>query len=152
MKEDTGDLWDYPADAVVITTNGYVRKDGKCVMGRGCAKEADRKYDMADDLGWLISLRGNHVYSFDMAYPGEKPNIVLTFPVKHNWWEKADPQLIERSAQELVEWADTWGKDIGIETYVVPRPGCGNGGLDWEDVKPILEPILDDRFTVITYG
>ena len=31
----------------------------------------------------------------------------------------------------------------------IPRPGCSNGGLNWEiDVKPIIEPLLDDRFII----
>lgn len=34
---------------------------------------------------------------------------------------------------------------------ILPRPGCGNGRLRWEDVRKILEPILDDRFTVVRW-
>jgi hypothetical protein len=31
--------------------------------------------------------------------------------------------------------------------------GCGNGRLNWEDVKKILSPILkSDRFHIVTFG
>ncbi len=46
MKEDFGDLWDFDG-IIAITTNGFVKKDGSCVMGRGCAKEAALRF------GWL---------------------------------------------------------------------------------------------------
>jgi len=39
--------------------------------------------------------------------------------------------------------------DLG--TVVLPRPGCGNGQLDWSDVHPVIAPILPDSVHVITY-
>ncbi len=143
MVEVKGNLWTYPANARVITTNGTVKKDGSCVMGRGCALEAKTKFPGIDkELGKLIKLHGNHVRILIWDHPN-----IWSFPVKHNWWEKADLELIRRSAKELVNIAD-----VGNYTKVVlPRPGCGNGGLKWEDVKPVIEPILDDRFHVISW-
>lgn len=29
------------------------------------------------------------------------------------------------------------------------RPGCGNGGLRWDVVKSLIEPLLDDRVTIV---
>ena len=141
MKEIKANLWEYPADYRVITTNGFVKKgEGKAVMGRGCAREAAKKYPKVPKwLGIVLLNSGNHVHLF--------PYHIITFPVKHNWWETADPQLIKQSVHELVNLVDL----IGAESIVMPRPGCGNGGLNWEDVKPLLESHLDDRFTAVSF-
>ena len=140
MKEVVGNLWNYYGKAViVITTNGFVKNNGECVMGKGCAFEAKKRFPaLPMKLGALIKEHGNKVHYADE---------VVAFPVKHNWWEKADVRLIERSAVELVDLTNqkAW------ENVVIPRPGCGNGGLEWEAVKPILEKYLDDRFSVITF-
>ena len=39
MKEVFGDLWEFDG-IIAITTNGFVKRDGTCVMGRGCARQA----------------------------------------------------------------------------------------------------------------
>lgn len=62
--------------------------------------------------------------------------------------EKADLELIERSCKQLKAMFGFASGRSREEVYLV-RPGCGNGGLDWGDVKPILEKYLDDRFIVV---
>ncbi len=156
MIEVRGNLWDYECDAIVITTNGFVKNNGEAVMGRGCALEAANRIDnLPARLGQHIKNHGNTLTVFwegYQGYNGEDGDIwsidLITFPVKHNWWEKADLELIEQSCIDLKSWANEtsyWKK------ILIPRPGCGNGGLDWEDVKPILEKYFDDRFYVITF-
>jgi hypothetical protein len=147
MKEATGNLWDYPADLRVITTNGTVRKDGACVMGRGCAYEATQKFPpnpgypgIAWKLGNAIRAEGNIPFVF-------LSEGLITFPVKHSWFEPADPTLIAHS----VEWLKEWLAHQPNVSVVMPRPGCGNGQLKWEDVKPLLES-LPDSVTVITFA
>lgn len=147
MIEITGNLWDQEADALVITTNGFVKNNGEAVMGRGCAKEATERYPgIAKRLGTLLSqsssLDSNRVWIIN-ANP-----IIVSFPVKWNWWERGDLALIERSAQELAILAEAqeW------ERVILPRPGCGNGQLSWEDVRPLISMYLNDCFEVITYA
>ena len=142
MREHSGDLWLVAADARVITTNGFVKKNGCAVMGRGCAKEAASRWPQLPKLlGNAIDVQGNHVH--DLWKPVDGPTIV-TFPVKYNWWEPADIRLIQRSVVELLEKTDR----LGWQNIVMPRPGCGNGRLSWGQIGPLLSDTLDDRFIV----
>lgn len=140
MREISGNIWEYLDKAViVITTNGQVTRDGRAVLGRGCAREAGERFPwLAERLGSLITGHGNHVHHLG--------NGLVTFPVEHSPFEHPDARLIERSARELAELADReeW------PMIVVPRPGCGGGGLDWREVRPILARHLDERFRIIT--
>jgi len=151
--EETDDLWSYKETygyIECITTNGFVKADGEAVMGRGCALEAKLRLPwLPKTLGTLIEAEGNHVHEikFGPRMEDEKPYTLITFPVKHNWWEPADLELIERSCIELLKLVD----ERGYKDIVIPRPGCGNGQRDWEtEVKPILEKYFDNRFIIIS--
>jgi len=154
MIEIKGDLWaeGKKADAICITTNGFVKKNGAAVMGRGCALEARQKFPGIDFiLGKELLQYNTRVFEI-LTYNQNKEHSIsiVSFPVKYNFWEKASLTLIEKSAKELVEAAnnrESWKK------ILIPRPGCGNGKLDWNtEVKPILEGILDNRFYIISKG
>lgn len=142
MIEQIGNLWDFHkrGEWICITTNGFVKKNGEAVMGRGCAYECKLIYPQIPlVLGNLITEFGNEVFII-----GER---LLTFPVKHNWWEKADPFLIMKSCSELVVYVD----NLKLSKIYLPRPGCGNGKLSWENqVKHLCQKYLDDRFIVLT--
>ena len=151
MKEIKGDLWDYYYNVkhrdtyVCITTNGFIKKDGSAVMGKGCAAEAAKRFpDLPYVLGKHIRENGNVVgiLSTDCT-----EDCILTFPVKHRWWEDADLILIAKSAKALKQEA-LRNKN---NTYILPRPGCGNGRLTWKVVKPVLTKILPDNVAVITF-
>ncbi len=144
MIEIVGGLWNYygkPGFVVCITTNGFVKKNGEAVMGRGCAKEAKLRFPgIAGYLGDLLKRDGNRFRMLGDPYH------LVAFPVKLDWWENADPVLIVNSAAALRTEAIA-KKDV---TFILPRPGCGNGGLRWEEVGPLLEGILPDNVWVIT--
>lgn len=137
MIEVVEDLWNI-GTVKVITTNGYVTKNTKAVMGRGCALEAKQKFPGIDEtLGRMIHNFGNKCHIINLN------PIIVSFPTKHNWWEKSDYTLIQNSALSLHSLADAMGWDF----IAMPRPGCGNGGLSWNKVKPVID-FLDNRFYV----
>jgi len=149
MIEIIGDLWKfYGREGIYccITTNGFVKSDGRAVMGRGCAKEAVDKFPQLPRIvGTHVSLNGNCVAVLCPDPDRKAPNIV-TFPVKHVWWEKADIDLIKKSAMELSKLAKTYPS----RKYILPRPGCGNGLLEWDTVKAVIQSILPNNVFVIT--
>lgn len=146
MLEVVGNLWSFTEGIPAITTNGFIKKNGQAVMGRGCAKEAsDRFSGLALYLGFTLINYKNHVFYFHQF--GEKG--IITFPVKHNWSEQADIRLIKQSARELIEMTIPFF-EITEKIYLA-RPGCGNGGLKWEKVKPAISDILTDQITIVAF-
>ncbi len=143
MNERVGDLWRLHAKGAVvaITTGGLVSKKGECSMPRGCAREAKERFEgLSARLGQLITTHGNHV--FDL---GER---IVSFPVENSPYECPELSIIERSCRELVQLAD----EKQWQEIVVPRPGCGGGGLEWKDVSGIVARHFDNRFTLIQKG
>lgn len=142
MIEIIGDMWDTEADARCITTNGFVKTNGECVMGRGNALQAKLRYPKLPKLlGDAIKQFGNRVHYF-------REYELFSFPTKHNWWEKADINLIKSSYQGLISELNYLPN---IHRVLLPRPGVESGQLDWEkEVKPILWPLSDDRIIIIS--
>lgn len=144
MIEITGDLWEYrqPEDWVGITTNLTLRRDGKLVMGRGIAFEASQRYP-ALQKEWGEKIRETSE---------KQPSIILTpkwkliaFPVKYHFRDDADINLILRSTIQLLDILPM----LSGGRILLPRPGCGNGRLDYAEVEPLLRKYLtSDRFIV----
>jgi hypothetical protein len=142
IREITGDIWEYLGKAVIcISTNGHLTRKGEAVLGRGCARQAREHFPaLPARLGALLLEAGNHVQVIQDG--------LVSFPVEESPWATPDLRLIRRSAEELRVLADL----EGWSRVVVPRPGCGGGGLDWSEVRPLLAGLFDDRFTVISSG
>lgn len=143
MKEIKGNIWDFydKGGRVVITTNGTIKINGEAVMGRGVALEAKLRFpQLPQVLGGLIKDWGNRVHRLDQYR-------LISFPVKHNYWETASMELIKKSTEQL-KIATGFASGLQAELIYLVRPGCGNGRLDWKDVKLILERYLDGRFIV----
>lgn len=140
MLEAVGNIWAFAGEAViVITTSGSVAKNGRAILGRGVARQALIRYpDLPETLGRLLVEKGNHVHLLE---PG-----LVSFPVEETAWSLPDMRLIECSARELRLLADR----EGWLRVMVPQPGCGGGGLLWQDVRQVIAPHLDSRFTIIS--
>ncbi len=65
---------------------------------------------------------------------------VLNFPTKKHW---RNPSRIEWIEAGLAKFQTAYEAQ-GIREIAFPRLGCGNGGLDWDDVRPLMEHFLAD--------
>jgi hypothetical protein len=141
LLEIVDDIWKFAdqGDRIAITTNGSLTRDGRAIFGRGVARQAAVRFpDLAEKMGRLLAEHGNHVFDLGCG--------IVTFPVEETPWSLPDLRIIARSAEELRALAD----HSGWKRIIIPRPGCGGGGLAWKDVQPLLNPWFDDRFTVIS--
>ena len=114
-------------------------------MGRGVALQAANKFSgLSRQLAALVRVKGNRVHVLEER----KGYRLITFPVKHSWEERADPDLISASAEQLLHLTEVHKSCL----FILPRPGCGNGQLDWEEVKPLLIHLPDNVFVVTNVG
>jgi hypothetical protein len=186
MRERRGDLWalahELNADAVAITTNGFIKANGLAVLGRGCALEATKRWpDLPGFYGAVLKLHElatrrlthEHFGNIYLANNTPMPYHLVAFPVKprhviannmstnivkHQRWNfgtgskvpgwaaVADLGLIEKSSKELIQLIqmNQW------ERVLLPRPGCGAGELQYNEVKEVIAPILDDHVIVVS--
>lgn len=136
--ERVGNLWQEPRSheqVTVVTTNGFVKNNGEAVMGRGIAQQCKRTYPGIEfKLGELLGEHGNRPF---ILAPG-----VWTLPTKHVWWEASDPNLIVQGIDTMYGMTERRAHQIDVIRF--PRPGCGNGGLQWDYVKPLIWDRLDN--------
>lgn len=145
MLEATGDMWDTIRfdlfQVRAITTNSSITPKGENVMGAGTALQAAQRYPALRAVhGALLRGCGNHCFYLPSWN-------LMTFPVKDAVEEDAQPWIIVRSCVEATALVN----EHDLQGVLLPRPGCGVGGLTWEKVKPIIEPLLDNRFVVVNY-
>lgn len=155
MQEVNGDIWSYAKekDAVIcITTNGIVNLANRLIMGKGIALQAAYgRPDLPIVLGRHVMKNGNvpKLVEYNdvgpVIYDYNKGAKLLSFPTKNHWRDDSDLTLIEQSAIIGQRIADARPE----LTFYLPRPGCGNGNLRWEDVRVVIEPILSDSFIIV---
>lgn len=144
MKEIIGDFWkeaEKGYDAIVCTTNGIVRPNGRLVMGAGIAKAFRDKFENLD-LEW-----GNRLTAMYEDDPHFWPKLMVTenrwnilpkvkylvaFPTKFDWKNPSSEELISASLDSLSVVISSFDWDSVLMT----RPGCGCGGLIWDGKLP----------------
>ena len=133
-------------EAVCITTNGIVDKNGNAVMGKGIALQAKNLFHCETLLGKYLKQYGNRCFNLGQYKRDKEIFTLFSFPTKHNWKDNSDINLICKSAEELVEMC----KKFNITKCYLPLVGCGAGNLSWPVVEPWLSNILyDDIFVVV---
>ena len=105
------------------------------VMGAGLAKQVAQQwpgcvagYKRACRHG---TLRAGRVLSWRRPDDGW----VMQTPTKTHWRHPSDIALVEKSIDALLHEVHR----LKLKSIAVPPLGCGLGGLNWDDVRPLLE-------------
>lgn len=160
MKELNCDLFSLldSFDAICITTNSVIGSDGRAVMGAGCALECAKRWPATPEILASLLTRSERNIPFQLGIVTsgvftEHVSIdsfksecrIFSFPTKYDYLDKSDLDLIKASCHYMVQHAD----NIGLDFIALGRIGCGYGGLLWNDVKPVIAKILDERFYIV---
>ncbi len=62
------------------------------------------------------------------------PRLLINFPTKKHW---RDPSRLEYVSAGLIALVHEV-KSRGIRSIAIPPLGCGNGGLSWLEVRPVI--------------
>src|SRR5271166_5039653 len=125
-----GDLLKTPADALVNTVNTVG------VMGKGIALQFKLAFPDNYAAYEAACKRGDVQIGEMFVFRREKnPRFIINFPTKRHWKRKSKIEDIESGLKALIQVV----KKEHIKSIAVPPLGCGNGGLDWEQVRPLIE-------------
>jgi O-acetyl-ADP-ribose deacetylase (regulator of RNase III)/uncharacterized protein YwgA len=134
LQFKTGDLFAQSSEALVNTVN--------CVgvMGKGVALEFKKRwpsnYVDYKRLCDRKQLRPGRVYVHEVGdmFGSHGPRFIINFPTKDHWRSKSKLEFVEAGLDALSEALQKYK----ISSVALPPLGCGNGGLSWEDVKPLI--------------
>jgi O-acetyl-ADP-ribose deacetylase (regulator of RNase III) len=127
-----GNLLEADVEALVNTVN--------CVgvMGKGIALQFKRafplnfkQYKDACNAGEVQPGRMLLTKVSDEQFP----KYIINFPTKRHWKGKSNLDDIRSGLLALVDEV----KKNDIRSIALPPLGCGNGGLDWQDVEPLIQ-------------
>lgn len=127
----TGNLFDSQAEALVNAVNceGY--------MGKGIAYQFKLKYPNTNK-SYVIACKKGALRIGTLHWFRENGKMIINFPTKDMWRMPSRIEYIEVGLNALIGLI----KETGIKSVAIPALGSGNGGLDWEKVRPIIEERL----------
>jgi O-acetyl-ADP-ribose deacetylase (regulator of RNase III) len=137
LEEAAGNLLDAQVDAVVNTVNTVG------VMGKGIALQFKQAYPQNFRAYEAACRRGDvqlgRMFVVETGQMGP-PRLIINFPTKRHWRARSRLSDIRTGLADLRKVIS----DRKITSIAVPPLGCGNGGLDWHDVQPLITEALDD--------
>lgn len=127
IKYEVGNIFESGADCLVNTVNceGF--------MGKGIAYQFKLRYPQNNNdyikacNSGLLHIGTIHTYKEDDVW-------IVNLPTKNKWREKSKISYVEIGLDCLIEFIR---KEKPMKVAIPPL-GCGNGGLDWKTVKPII--------------
>ncbi len=137
LNYKTGNLLESEAEALVNTVNTVG------VMGKGIALMFKERFP-ANMEAYSQACKENKVKTGKMfvTHTNElvNPQWIVNFPTKQHWRAKSKIEWIEEGLKDLRAFII----DNNIRSIAIPPLGAGNGGLDWNNVLPLIQKHLGD--------
>ena len=138
-----GDMFKSEADCLINTVNceGY--------MGKGIAYQFKILFP-ENYKDYIKACKTGHLRIGTLHYYKERGKVLINFPTKNKWRENSRIEYIEKGLNELVKLLPM----LDVHTIAIPPLGCGNGGLEWSEVKGLIEKklnVLSKKYTFILY-
>lgn len=141
IRYTKGNLLDASAEALVNTVNEVgVMGKGIALMFSEAFPENTRAYQRASKEG---KVRVGHM--FVTENPSLiSPRWIINFPTKKHWRHPSRLEWIRLGLKDLARVI----KEKQIRSVAIPPLGCGNGGLEWQQVRREIEASLSDLANV----
>ncbi len=142
IKFINGNMFETPADVRINTVN--------CVgvMGAGVALRFKERFPemfkayKKECENKTVRPGKPHVWSDFYLYENLT---IINFPTKDHWRNPSKYEYIESG----LIWLEKFLKDRGPVKVTLPALGCGHGGLDWNEVKLLINKYLDGLEAII---
>jgi len=113
------------------------------IMGKGIALQFKKAFpEMVKSYEAVCrdkTLQPGFLHIFDRGEDAT-PRYIINFPTKRHWKEKSKLADILLGLTALAEEL----KDRQIKSVAIPPLGCGNGGLAWDEVLPLIEQAMSN--------
>lgn len=135
MRFVKGNLLDAKVEALVNTVNTVgVMGKGIALMFKEAFPENFRLYEEACEAKQVRV--GQMFVTENRTFEG--PRWIINFPTKKHWRQPSKLEWIVEGLSDLRRVI----QEKGIRSIALPPLGSGNGGLDWNDVRPEIQQIL----------
>lgn len=141
-----GNLLNADVDAIVNTVNTVG------VMGKGIALMFKERFP-ENFKAYAAACKANEVEVGELFITASAelsgPRWIVNFPTKKHWRNPTKREWVEDGLDALRNFIE----EKNIRSIAIPPLGCGNGGLQWSDVRPLIETRLDNlpKTQVIVY-
>lgn len=126
-----GNIFDSGAMALVNTVNL------QGVMGKGIALQFKNHFPQNFVAYQKACKEGSIAIGQPFVFEEQTlmgPKLIINFPTKNSWRKPSEYLYIEKGLDALLDIITTYH----ISTLALPPLGAGNGGLQWEKVKNII--------------
>jgi len=130
-----GSLLDADVEALVNTVNTVG------VMGKGLALQFKRRFPSNFRVYAEACRRGKVQVGRMLVVETRKhagPRFIINFPTKKHWRDPSRLEYVRAGLVALIHEVKT----RHIQSIAIPPLGCGNGGLAWLDVRPLIDQAL----------